>query len=169
MIQSPQTGNQSMKRVSVVRRFLSICPALVLLLISALLIPAYGFGDAEADSQSRLIDTVKYLASDELEGRGVGTHGLDKAAEYVRQEFQKAGLNIEAVDGDAFFKFSMVTGAKLGEPNRLEFVAADGKTVSLKYDTDFRTCSFGGAGKIRGEIVFCGYGIDAKDKKYQDF
>jgi hypothetical protein len=169
MIQSSRAGNQTMRRVSVDRRSISIRPALVLLLISVLFIPAYGFGDAESDSESRLINDVKYLASDELQGRGVGTQGLDKAAEYVRREFQKAGLNMKAVGGDAFHKFAMVTGAKLGEPNRLAFVAADGKTVSLKYDTDFRTCSFGGAGKLRGELVFCGYGIDAEDKQYQDF
>jgi hypothetical protein len=169
MIQSPQTGKTSMKRVSVLRRFIAIRPALVLLMIFALFIPAYGFGDAVTESESRLINDVKRLSADAWEGRGVGTKGLDKSAEFVRREFQEAGLNVNAVKGDAFFKFAMVTGSKLGEPNILEFVSADGKTVSLKYDTDFRTCSFGGAGKLSGEIVFCGYGIDAKDKKYQDF
>src|SRR5688572_12887332 len=35
---------------------------------------------------------VEYLASDELEGRGVGTKGLDKAADYIAATFKEVGL-----------------------------------------------------------------------------
>ena len=35
---------------------------------------------------------VKYLASDELKGRGNGTPELERAAEYIAQQFQTAGL-----------------------------------------------------------------------------
>src|SRR5690349_3137126 len=38
-------------------------------------------------SEARLQETVTYLASDELGGRGVGTAGLDKAADYIAQQF----------------------------------------------------------------------------------
>ena len=37
--------------------------------------------------ESRLSHDIKYLASDDLQGRGVGTDGLNLAAEFVRQEF----------------------------------------------------------------------------------
>ena len=40
----------------------------------------------------RLMAHVRYLASDELEGRGVGTAGLDKAGDYIAKEFKEAGL-----------------------------------------------------------------------------
>src|SRR5437763_2179542 len=36
--------------------------------------------------------TLTYLASDELEGRGVGTHGLDIAADYIAGRFRSLGL-----------------------------------------------------------------------------
>ncbi|MCH7725961.1 MAG: aminopeptidase, partial [Planctomycetes bacterium] len=42
--------------------------------------------------KARLAHSVKYLASDELEGRGIGTEGINKAADYVAAEFSKIGL-----------------------------------------------------------------------------
>src|SRR5271165_1247176 len=35
---------------------------------------------------------IQYLASDELEGRNVGSPGFEKAARYVAGEFERAGL-----------------------------------------------------------------------------
>ncbi|HXV75308.1 MAG TPA: M1 family aminopeptidase, partial [Candidatus Polarisedimenticolaceae bacterium] len=43
-------------------------------------------------SRQALGDHVDYLASRELEGRGVGTTGLDRAAEYVAARFAAVGL-----------------------------------------------------------------------------
>src|SRR3989338_6582697 len=46
----------------------------------------------ESPDLSLLQQHVSYLASDELEGRGLGTEGLWKAAHYIADEFQKNGL-----------------------------------------------------------------------------
>src|ERR1700753_1584201 len=35
---------------------------------------------------------VEYLASDDLQGRNVGSPGFDKAANYVATQFEKSGL-----------------------------------------------------------------------------
>ena len=43
-------------------------------------------------SAERMIDYVKYLASDELEGRGLGSVGIDKAADFIVEKFKAAGL-----------------------------------------------------------------------------
>ena len=45
---------------------------------------------------------VKALSADELEGRGNGTFGLERAARYVEMEFKKAGL-APGGDGVSFF------------------------------------------------------------------
>ena len=37
----------------------------------------------EAAIETRLRQTVEYLASDELQGRGPRTEGIDKAADYI--------------------------------------------------------------------------------------
>ena len=48
---------------------------------------------------------VTYLASDELEGRGPTTKGINKAADYIADEFKKAGLKPGGVDGTYFQPF----------------------------------------------------------------
>ncbi|WP_339728997.1 M20/M25/M40 family metallo-hydrolase [uncultured Gimesia sp.] len=120
-------------------------------------------------SGQRMLEAIKYLASDELEGRGVNTRGINLAADYVEKEFKAAGLNVQAVNDSAFQKFTINTGSKLGPSNELQLTGPDGKTIPLVYDKDFRSCSFGGSGKFDAELVFCGYGIDAKDVKYSDY
>ncbi len=87
---------------------------------------------------SHLLNDIKYLASDELEGRGgIGTKGLNKAADYIKEQFKEAGLDVTQVKGDAFQYFKMTTKAILGTPNTLKFVGPGGKTIELKRDVDF--------------------------------
>ncbi|HUG94495.1 MAG TPA: M20/M25/M40 family metallo-hydrolase, partial [Planctomycetaceae bacterium] len=99
-------------------------------------------------------------------GRGVGTRGLDLAAEFIREEFEKAGLDVTAVDGGPFQGFTMTIDVRLGRENALSFAGPDGQTIDLVYDQDARTCSFGGSGRFDAGVVFAGYAID--DEKYSD-
>jgi len=43
-------------------------------------------------SAERMMDHITYLASEELEGRGLGYKGLEKAAHYIANSFKEAGL-----------------------------------------------------------------------------
>ncbi len=123
--------------------------------------------DTPVESQSHLLNDIKYLASDELEGRGIGTKGLNRAADYIKEQFKEAGLDVTQVKGDAFQYFKMTTKAILGTPNTLKLVGPGGKTIELKRDVDFVPCSFGGGGKISGDLVFASYGLDEHD--FRDF
>lgn len=118
--------------------------------------------------KSRLTEELKYLASDELEGRGVDTQGIKLAAEFVAKAFREAGLDVSKSGGDPFQEFAMTTGAKLGSPNAIKLVGPEGKTIELNLDKDAQVCSFGGSGSFSGELVFGGYAIDSKDDGYQD-
>lgn len=120
------------------------------------------------DVKSRLTEDLKYLASDELEGRGVGTKGLDLAAEFISKSFRDAGLDVSRAGGDPYQEFSMTTGAKLGSPNSLKLIGPDGQTIELAIDKDFQVCSFGASGTFHADLVFGGYAIDAKDEKFQE-
>ena len=142
---------------------------LLICLVSCVFVGLVGEATAEelSTTQKSLLDDLKYLASDELDGRGVGTEGLNEAAEFVKKSFRDAGLKVDAVDGDAFQKFSITTGSKLGEPNELTLTTAEGKSIALKIGEDFEVCSFGGSGEFDKPIVFCGYGIEHDD--YNDF
>jgi hypothetical protein len=46
----------------------------------------------EQFSSVRMLGTIRYLSSEELEGRGFGSQGLGKAATFVAERFQEAGL-----------------------------------------------------------------------------
>ncbi len=127
-----------------------------------------GSAEVAPEVVTRLTSDLKYLASDELEGRGVGTNGLNVAADYVAKAFKDAGLNVTKAGGDPFQEFTMTTGAKLGPTNTLKLVGPEGKTIELAIDKDFQVCSFGASGTFNAELVFGGYAIDAKDDKYQD-
>jgi hypothetical protein len=54
-------------------------------------------------SADRMLDHVKYLAGEELEGRGLGSAGIDKAAEYIAEQFKKAGLQ-PGGDNNTYFQ-----------------------------------------------------------------
>jgi aminopeptidase N len=49
-------------------------------------------GLAPLFSSPRMMEHIQYLASGELEGRGLGSKGLEKAAHYIANTFKKAGL-----------------------------------------------------------------------------
>jgi hypothetical protein len=146
---------------------IAVSLSLAMLAFSSLA-PVYS-GDAAAVSQERLLTDIKYLASDELEGRGVGMPGLDTAADYIRDQFAKVGLKLDSAGGGPYQTFTMNTGATLGAPNSLEIVGPESKKLTLAQNTDFVPQSFGASGEFSGELVFCGYGIEAPDKNFDEY
>jgi hypothetical protein len=72
-------------------RTLLLLPAL----LSAVVFPLAG----QAGSARRVRADMTFLASDAREGRGVGTSGLDAAAEYLAREFARIGLTQPGPDG----------------------------------------------------------------------
>jgi hypothetical protein len=139
--------------------------ALAVALAASLSAPA----DEKSAVEERLLHDVKTLADDGFEGRGVGTDGLNRAADYVAEVFSDAGLQVNVDGGDPFQEFEITTGAELTTPNLLTLTAPVGEAFTLEYDSDFRTCSFGESGEFSGEIVFCGYGIESDQPAYSDF
>ena len=126
-------------------------------------------------SEKRLYDSVKLLASDELEGRGVGTAGIDRAADYIAQQFQALGLKTDLFGGGPFQTFKMVVETSQGEPNRAALVGASsrehpaGQIIELKLGEDFNPLAVGGSGKFDLPLVFAGYGITGKQEDYDDY
>ena len=113
---------------------------------------------------------IQYLASDELEGRGPGTKGLQIAAEFIRDEFKQAGLTSGTADGSYMqpFEIDMDTKA-VKEKCRVTLNGPDGKEHVLELGKEFQPIAYGGNGKRKAEIVFAGYGIAAPKMKYDDY
>ena len=63
------------------------------------------------------LEHVKFLASDDLEGRGNGSPGLESAAEYIAAQFRDAGLEPAGDDGTFFQRFEMTTGLSVEPGN----------------------------------------------------
>jgi len=112
---------------------------------------------------------VRYLASDELEGRGSGTAGNRKAAEYIAAELKRYGVKPAGTDGNYFQPFSFVSAVKLGPGNALALESNTRAPQQLQPDIDFRPLGFSSSGTVSGPLVFAGYGISAPDRNYDDY
>jgi hypothetical protein len=55
-------------------------------------------------SRKRMMDTIHFLSSDELGGRGFSTQQLERAAEFIAAKFQEAGLKPAGDSAGSFFQ-----------------------------------------------------------------
>lgn len=109
---------------------------------------------------------ITYLASDELEGRMTGTDALYKAADFLKKEFESYGLK-PLFDGSYFQEFPFMEKLELGD-NELTIVI-NGTEKSFKLSKDFTALGFTDNKEVKGNLVFAGYGITAKDLNYDDY
>ena len=87
----------------------------------------------------RMKKDITFLASDECEGRGVGTLGLDLAAQYIAVQCSRAGLKPGGVNGTYFQPFPFCTGGQLdGESTLTINGPTKGKKRPLKQGEDFQ-------------------------------
>ncbi|MGB9605479.1 MAG: M20/M25/M40 family metallo-hydrolase, partial [Bryobacteraceae bacterium] len=123
---------------------------------------------AAADiSPDRYLEHVKFLASPELEGRGTGTTGLEKAAHYIAGQFQNFGL--KPLAGSSYLQaFPVTINARLGEGNTFTY-SLNGETARLKLNEEFVPLNFSAGGTATGRLVFAGYGITAPEYNYDDY
>jgi hypothetical protein len=102
-----------------------------------------------------------------LKGRGAGSSELEKAGQYIADQFRLAGLKPFRNDG-YLQPFQLTTDAKLGSKNHL-VIASKGTEQRLQAETDFLPFNFSQSGSVSAPIVFAGYGITAKEYNYDDY
>ncbi len=140
--------------------------ALLAAIVMLMSLPA---GAADDPIEARMRKDITYLASDECEGRGVETKGIEKAAAYIAAEFDKAGLKPGGVDGTWFQPFTMSGIAKMDGVQTLKLRGPLGQEIELELDKDFRPLGLSGSGKVSAPVVFAGYGIQARRIEFDDF
>jgi len=122
-----------------------------------------------------LAGLAKTLSSDEFQGRGIGTEGLEKAAEVIADRFEELGLKTDLIDGKPFQPFTVTIGSELGKSNELRLVGPAtekkprGQQIDLKLGRDYQPLAIGGSGEMRAPLVFVGYGITGKQEEYDDY
>jgi hypothetical protein len=123
--------------------------------------------DSNSADPKRYWDDVKALASPEMEGRGAGTKGIARAADLIEQRYRSLGL--QPAGANSYFQpFTVITGAKLNDGNRL--VVQDSKSKQgLKLNQDFVPFSFSASGEVAGPMVFAGFGVTAPEFGYDDY
>src|SRR6185436_15964157 len=108
------------------------------------------------------LETVRWFADDAREGRGVGTAGLDAAAQALAAGFRGQGL---AAGADGFLQPVQVPTAVRVEAGTA--LRVDGRT--LAHGSDFEVAGFSSTGTVAGEVVPVGYGIVAPEQGRDDY
>jgi hypothetical protein len=117
------------------------------------------------------IEHVRFLASDDLEGRGNGGRGLESAAEYIAARFREAGLEPAGEDGTFFQRFEMTTGMSV-EPGNSVTLQSGRSSVTFQIGRDYEIVSTAAGSAMPAaslSIVFAGYGISAPALHYDDY
>jgi Tol biopolymer transport system component len=110
---------------------------------------------------------VEFLASDELEGRGTGDNGNEKAAKYIADQFAGFGLQPTGDNGTFFQEFEVVKSLEVGPKNSL-MAKVGKKLTNYVVQKDFIPVSFSTTAAVEGKIVFAGYGMTV-DSTYDDY
>ncbi len=117
------------------------------------------------------------LSTDEMEGRGIGTVGLKRTAQFLADRYIDMGLDAMRIDSPAPSyrqTFSATIGVRAGDDNHLTWsqplepgegaidAETDGRdTNALVFRDEFMPFGFSSSASFRGEVVFVGYGIVA--------
>ncbi len=120
-------------------------------------------------SGDRIRAHVKFLASDLLEGRGVGQRGGELAVEYLAAQFALAGAKPAGDNGTYYQKVPLVGVAP--QPDCTLSAESKGKTVSFQWLSEFVGSDYRQRpeDQFDAEAVFVGHGIVAPEFQWDDF
>ena len=88
---------------------------------------------------ARVSGDVRVLSADEMEGRGPGTQGLQKAGDHVRDEFRRLGLKSGPADGSYRQPFDVSLGSRtVAASTSLTLRSPDGPAWKLELSRYFQ-------------------------------
>jgi hypothetical protein len=142
---------------------------------AAVLATAVGAATPPIEPQA-LLGHIRFLASDDLEGRGNGSAGLERAADYIAAQFKAAGLRPGGTADDWFQPFPLTAGLTIAPGNAL-VIRGPGVSATLSIGQSYYPLAVtpgdtpsSDAMELSGvPIVFAGYGISAPAFKYDDY
>jgi Zn-dependent M28 family amino/carboxypeptidase len=108
------------------------------------------------------------LSADDFEGRGPGTDGGRRAAQYIADQMKAAG--IAPANNKSYFQNVPLVGVK-ADPNMPLTIIGGSSGESFKFGDDYvvTTGSQQANVAINAEMVFVGYGIDAPQYNWNDY
>ena len=123
----------------------------------------------EAIRAEDLRSHLYFLASDEMQGRGVGTLFNEITSSYLAHRFELLGLRPAGTENSYFQYFSLVQ-SELSEGNQLEIHRQDPSPATpALLKSDFYPSRLSARGRINAPVIFVGYGITAPENDYDDY
>ena len=112
---------------------------------------------------------VRFLSSDLLEGRGVGSRGGELTEEYLASQLALAGAK-PAGDNGTYFQTVPMIGVHT-QPDSILSASAEGKEVEFRWQEDFVGASHRQkpTEQFEAEVVFVGHGIVSETEKWNDY
>jgi Zn-dependent M28 family amino/carboxypeptidase len=110
---------------------------------------------------------VEYLASDGLGGRDLGSAGFEKAASYVAEQFERAGLQ-PGGEGNYFQKVQF-TNISLDQTKSSIAIVRNGHATPIPIPGEAQL-GYGpdSAPSVKAPIVFAGYGLKIPEAQFDD-
>jgi hypothetical protein len=121
-------------------------------------------------SQELARKSIQLLSSDDMEGRGIGTNGLESAANYIASYFEGLGLKPPPEQKSYFDPFTYSTVKGVGPKTRL-----NNDQRAWKAGDDFNPLALSAEESFEGPVIFVGYGLatdkdkDGKPISYDDY
>ena len=130
---------------------------------------AFSAWPLEIPSVTSGVDALKthtrFLASDQLTGRGIDTPGIRLAWDYIAGEFAKLGLQPGGDKGSYLQSFEVTTDVRVRPPTSLTL----GDQAALTLNQAWTPLGFSASKKVEAQVVFAGYGITVKEYGYDDY
>lgn len=118
--------------------------------------------------ESKIRERVKRLSADDFEGRGPGTDGGKRAAQYIADQMKSAG--VKPGNQKSYFQNVKLVGVK-ADPNTVLNVSSAGANASFKFADEFVATTSAQVADVSvdSEVVFVGYGVDAPQYNWNDY
>jgi Zn-dependent M28 family amino/carboxypeptidase len=121
----------------------------------------------EPVTTDELMSHVRYLSSDQLEGRAVGTKGIELAASYQEDYFRTMGL--EPAFGTSFRQTFPLKGSRPDPKASFEVSGTNVALAPALWDEFVvRTEREDVPAEASGELVYCGYLVQAPERSWDD-
>jgi Zn-dependent M28 family amino/carboxypeptidase len=138
--------------------------------IGMLGVAAAGPAVSQQVSTQRMSEITRLLASDEFEGRSMGTAGEQRTVAYLIEQFKAAGLEPGGESGGWTQTVPMIR-TKLQAPMSVS-VKQGGQTIPLRFPADIYLSTVRPVEQARianAPMVFVGYGVTAPERGWDDF
>lgn len=119
-------------------------------------------------NQDALLQHIRFLADDALEGRESGSEGNRRAVAYVADQFRQYGLHGAGPAGEFQQPFEIGLNPEFGTGCRL-LVIRGRQTNSVPLGEGYLPFDHLDSGAAAGPLVFAGYGITAPESEYDDY